>query len=95
LEEIPKDAHRAFEKHYRVDDEHREAAKARDLQEFLACLKKDQHGTITHIKQVIIQSVNDKTKVRYNVNTSSLSVTYKNISSMFAYHNKNTINQIQ
>jgi hypothetical protein len=54
LEEIPKDAHRAFEEHYRVDDEHREAAKARDLQEFLACLKKDQHGTITHIKQVII-----------------------------------------
>jgi hypothetical protein len=42
LEEIPNDARKAFEEHQRIPKERREAVKAKELQEFLACLKKDQ-----------------------------------------------------
>jgi hypothetical protein len=49
---------------------------------------------VTQTKQAVIQSVNDKIKVRPNVSTTSLWITYKDISSIFAYHSKNPINQM-
>jgi hypothetical protein len=41
LEETLKVACKAFEEHQRVAKEHSETAKARKLQEFLPCFKKD------------------------------------------------------
>jgi isocitrate/isopropylmalate dehydrogenase len=47
LEEVPEDACKAFEEHRRAAEECRRATEAKELQEFLACFKKDQQGVVT------------------------------------------------
>jgi hypothetical protein len=44
LEEVLEDARIAFEEHQRVAEERRKVAKAKEIQEFLTCFKKDQQG---------------------------------------------------
>jgi hypothetical protein len=42
LEEVPEDAHKAFEERRRAAEERRRATKEKELQEFLARFKKDR-----------------------------------------------------
>jgi hypothetical protein len=42
LEEVPEDARKAFEEHQRAAEERRRVIETKELQEFLACFKKDQ-----------------------------------------------------
>jgi hypothetical protein len=42
LEEVLEDARMAFEAHRKVAEEHRKIEEARQLQEFIACFKKDR-----------------------------------------------------
>jgi hypothetical protein len=54
LVEVPKDAHKVFEEHQKVVQKHRKDAEAKELQEFLACLKKDRQDVVTHVKEIVL-----------------------------------------
>jgi hypothetical protein len=41
LEEVPEDTRKVFDSHRKAVEKHREMNKARELQEFLTCFKKD------------------------------------------------------
>jgi hypothetical protein len=41
LEEVPEDTRKVFASHRKAIEKHREMNKARELQEFLTCFKKD------------------------------------------------------
>ena len=95
LEEVSEDARKAFEEHQKIAEERREAAKARQLPEFLACFKQDRQGVVTQVKQAVLPPLNDKTEVIPNVSTWSPSVTYEDVSGMFVAYTKNIKSQVQ
>jgi hypothetical protein len=95
LEEVPEDARKAFEEHRRAAEERRRATEAKELQEFLACFKKDQQGVVTQDKQVILPPLDHRAELTCNVSTSSPSVSREVLSNMLVDHNKTMISQMQ
>jgi hypothetical protein len=74
LEEILEEQHKTFEAHRQAAEEHRKTKEVRELQEFLACFKKERQGKVTQVKEVILPSTNGKVKVMPVVSTTSPSV---------------------
>jgi hypothetical protein len=50
LEEIPEEQRKAFEVHRQATEECRKTEEAQELQEFLACFKKERQGKVTQVK---------------------------------------------
>jgi hypothetical protein len=94
-EEVQADACKALEEHRSVVEECMKAAEEKDLQEFIACFKRDRQRLVTEVKQAILLSINNTAKVTPNVGTSSPSVSYEDVSNMFVHHCKIMINQMQ
>jgi hypothetical protein len=69
LEEIKEEQCKAFEAHRKATEEHRKAEEARELQEFLACFKKERQGKVTQVKEAILPSTSGKAKVTLAVST--------------------------
>jgi hypothetical protein len=88
-DEVSEDAYKVFEELQRVAKECRKVAKAKEIQEFISCFKKDHQGVFTQVKQVILLHIDNITVVRPNVSTSSPSITYEDIFDMFVDCGKN------
>jgi predicted HTH transcriptional regulator len=95
LEEILEERCKVFEAHRQAAKEHRKAEEAWELQEFLACFKKERQGKVTQVKEVILPSTSSKAKVMPDVGTSSPSVTHDDVSSMLNDHSKHMTNQLK
>jgi hypothetical protein len=52
LEEVSKDARKAFEGHRRAAEKHRRVTEAKEFLEFPVCFKKDWQDVVTQDKQV-------------------------------------------
>jgi hypothetical protein len=94
LEEVPKEQCKAFEAHRHATEERRKAEEALELQEFLACFKKERHGKVTQVKEAMLPSTRDKAKVMPDVSTSSPSVTPEDVTGMLNDHIKHMTNQL-
>jgi hypothetical protein len=79
LEEILEEQHKTFEAHRQAAEEHRKTKEVQELQEFLACFKKERQGKVTQVKEVILPSTNGKVKVMPVVSTTSPSVTPEDV----------------
>jgi hypothetical protein len=95
LEEVPEEVGRAFEAHHKAAEERSKAVEARELQEFLACFKKDRQGKITQVKEAILSSTSGTTEVTHNVSISVPSFTHEFIYGMLVDYYKNMKNQMQ
>jgi hypothetical protein len=95
LEEVSKEARRAFEAHHKASEEYGKAIEARELQEFLTCLKKNRQGKITQVKDVVLPSTSGTTEVTHNVSISTPSVTHEFVYDMLIDYYKNMENQMQ
>jgi hypothetical protein len=94
LEEIPEEQRKAFEAHRQAAEERRKVEKVRELQEFLACFKKERQGKVTDVKEIILPSNSGKTKVMPDVSTSFSSVTPKDVTGTLNDHTKHLINHL-
>jgi hypothetical protein len=94
LEEVPKEQRKAFEAHRQAAEERRKTDEARELQEFLACFKKERQGKITQVKEVIIPSTSDKDKVMPAASTSFPYVTHEDVTGMHNNHTKYLTNHL-
>jgi hypothetical protein len=75
LEEIPEQQCKAFEAHRQATEKRRKVEEAQELQEFLACFKKERQGKDTQVKEVVRPSNSGKAKIIPDVSISSPSVT--------------------
>jgi hypothetical protein len=94
LEEIPKGQHMVFEAHRQAVEECRKAEEARELQEFLACFKKERQGNVTQVREAILSSSSNKAKETSALSTSSPSVTHEDVTGMLNDHTKHPTNHL-
>jgi hypothetical protein len=94
LEEILEEQRKAFEAHQQATEGHRKVEEAREVHEFLACFKKERQGKVTQVKEVILSSNNDKTKVMPDVSTSSPFITPEDVTDMLNDHTKHLTNHL-
>jgi hypothetical protein len=95
LEEVPGEARRAFEAHHKAAEECRKAVKAQELQEYLACFKKDRQGKITQVKEAVLPSTSGSIEVTHNVSVPAPSVTHEFVYDMLVDYYKNMENQME
>jgi predicted HTH transcriptional regulator len=95
LDEIPEEQRKAFEVHGQATEERRKAEEAWELQEFIACFKKERQGKVTQVKEAILPSTNDKAKIMPDVSTLPLSITPEDVSGMLNDHSKHMTNQLK
>jgi hypothetical protein len=86
FEEILEEQHKAFKAHRHATKEHRKVEEAQELQEFLACFKKERQDKVTQVKEVVLPSNYGKAKVMPDVSTSSPSVTPEDVIGMLNDH---------
>jgi hypothetical protein len=82
-----------FVVHHQATEERRRAKE--ELQEFLACFKKERQSKVTQVKEAIFPSTSGKAKVTPDVSASSHSGTPEDVSSMLNDHNKHMTNQLK
>jgi hypothetical protein len=94
LEEILEEQHKTFEAHRQAAEEHRKTKEVQELQEFLACFKKERQGKVTQVKEVILPSTNGRVKVMPVVSTTSPSVTPEDVTGLLNDHTKHLTNHL-
>jgi hypothetical protein len=93
LDEILEEQLKVFVAHHQATEEHRWAEE--ELQEFLACFKKERQSKVTQVKEPIFPSTSGKAKVTPDVSASSCFGTPEDVSSMLNDHNKHMTNQLK
>ena len=88
FDEIPEEARKAFQEHRRVAEERRKAAEAKELEEYLACFKKDRLGKVTQVKQAVLPPPDGAAKEAPTISASSVPVTPEDVSNMLYDNNK-------
>jgi hypothetical protein len=94
LEEILEEQRKAFEVHRLATEEYRKTEEARELQEFLACFKKERQGKVTQVKEAILPSSSGKVRVMPAASTSSPSITPEDVTGMLNDHTKHLTNHL-
>lgn len=59
LEKLPKETRKTFLERRRAPKEARKAREERELQEYLACFKKDHQGSISQVKEPVLPAADD------------------------------------